>query len=115
LQNALRRGEIKIATLPTILTSATLASSYAPSDLFVLLSWSCGLYSICLKTNPDFPETQSWRVLVGILATLFDMILSSIIAKASLKHGAFVRVRRAIRSVCGDFSYHLAFGRMMLG
>jgi hypothetical protein len=58
------------------------------------------MYTICLKTNPEFPLTQIWRVLVGIVATLLDMLDGSIKAKPSLKHGAFVRVRRALRSVC---------------
>jgi len=86
--------------LPIILIPYPSFSSYAPSDLFVLLSWSCGIYTVCLKTNPDIPPTQVWRVLVGILATLFDLINGSVKAKPSLKNGALVRVRRALRSVC---------------
>ncbi|KAF5363220.1 hypothetical protein D9758_008404 [Tetrapyrgos nigripes] len=74
------------------------ASSYAPSDLYVLLSWSCGLYTVCLETNALFTETQSWTFLVASMALLLDMICDSERAKPSLKNGALVHVRRALRS-----------------
>ncbi|KAG6884724.1 hypothetical protein C0993_008705 [Termitomyces sp. T159_Od127] len=74
-------------------------SSYASSDLFVLLSWSCGIYTTCVKTSSEFPSTNVWRVLVGSMATLLDMINASAKAKQSLMHGALVRVRRALRSI----------------
>ncbi|KAL0955554.1 hypothetical protein HGRIS_001793 [Hohenbuehelia grisea] len=73
-------------------------SAYASSDLFVLLSWSCGLYTVCLKTNPDFTSSQSWITLVTALATLLDILLESAVAKPSMKNGVLVRVRRALRS-----------------
>ncbi|KAG5725284.1 Translational activator gcn1 [Termitomyces sp. T112] len=73
-------------------------SSYASSDLFVLLSWSCEIYTICVNTSPEFPSTNIWRVLVGSMATLLDMINASAKAKQSLLHGALVRIRRALRS-----------------
>ena len=76
-----------------------LCSSYAPSDLFVLLSWSCGLYTVCLKHNAQFTSSDPWKVLVGSMATLLDMIAESTIAKPALKKGALVRTRRALRSV----------------
>ncbi|KAF8161530.1 armadillo-type protein [Crassisporium funariophilum] len=73
--------------------------SYAPSDLFVLLSWSCGLYTICAKHNPQFTSSNSWKLLIGSMAILLDMVTESTKAKPSLKKGALVRTRRALRSV----------------
>ncbi|KAG6873014.1 hypothetical protein C0995_003975 [Termitomyces sp. Mi166 len=73
-------------------------SSYASSDLFVLLSWSCGIYTVCINTSLEFSSTNVWRVLVGSMATLLDMINASVKVKQSLLHGALVRVRRALRS-----------------
>lgn len=75
-----------------------LRSSHASSDVFVLLSWSCGLYTACLRVNPDFTATHSWRALVGTTATLLDLILDSVRTKPSMKRGAVVRTRRALRS-----------------
>lgn len=77
-----------------------LVSSYASSDLFVLLSWSCGIYTIGTKSNSEFHTTHTWRVLVGTMAILLDMLNGSTAAKSSLKQGTLVRVRRALRSVC---------------
>ena len=76
-----------------------LLSSYAPSDIYVLLSWACGLYTVCVKHNPDFITSNSWRVLVGSMALLLDMLMESTQAKPSLKHGGIVLTRRALRSV----------------
>ncbi|KAK7051190.1 translational activator of GCN4 [Paramarasmius palmivorus] len=80
------------------------SSSYAPSNLYVLLSWSCGFYTVCLETNPTFVETQCWKTIVGIVATLLDMILGSQQAKPSLKNGALVLTRRALRSAPNKIS-----------
>ncbi|KAF9012742.1 armadillo-type protein [Cyathus striatus] len=77
------------------------ATAHAPADLFVLLSWSCGLYTICVKYNPDFPSSNSWKMLVGSMAILLDMLDESSTAKPSLKKGGLVKVRRALRSA-GD-------------
>ncbi|KAF9047662.1 armadillo-type protein [Panaeolus papilionaceus] len=74
------------------------ADSYAPSNLFVLHSWSCGLYTICVKYNPHLSESNSFKMLVGSIALLFDMLADSSQAKTSLKHGALTRTRRALRS-----------------
>ncbi|KAJ7600549.1 armadillo-type protein [Mycena floridula] len=74
------------------------SSSYAPADIFVLLNWSCGLYSVCLATNPTFVESNAWPMLVTTMARLFDMIQDSTQAKASLKSGGLMRVRRVLRS-----------------
>ena len=73
-------------------------SSYAPSTLFVLLGWSCGLYTVCAKNNPDFATSNPLRALIGSMAFLLDMLTDSSVAKPSLKHGGLVRVRRALRS-----------------
>ncbi|KAJ4478479.1 armadillo-type protein [Lentinula aciculospora] len=77
------------------------SSSYAPSNLFVLLGWCSGLYTICLESNPYFVGTTSWKSLIVSMAILLDMICDSDRAKPSLKKGALVRVRRALRSA-GD-------------
>ncbi|TFK68469.1 ARM repeat-containing protein, partial [Pluteus cervinus] len=72
-------------------------NSFAPSDIFVLLSWSCGIYTICAKRD-EFVASKSWPVLVSVIATLFDMLNDSEVAKPSLKQGAVTRLRRALRS-----------------
>jgi len=74
-------------------------SSYASSDIFVLLSWSCGIYNTCVTADSDFPLTNTWRLLLGTLATLLDMLSGCDNAKKSVVNGALVRVRRALRSV----------------
>ena len=77
----------------------TSSSSYAAADLFVLLSWSCGLYTTCLSASPDFASSDAWRVLTGILATLLDLQLNpSIHSKPTMQKSAPVRTRRALRS-----------------
>ena len=69
--------------------------------MFVLLGWSCGIYDVCLSSSPDFVTKPAWDHLVGVLATLIDMILDkSTRSKASIQKGALTRVRRALRSVC---------------
>lgn len=78
---------------------SVLFSSCAPSDLFVLLSWSCRLYATCIGINPSFVESGPWEALIGSMTILLDMLLSSLKAKPSLKHGGLVRIRRALRSV----------------
>ena len=75
------------------------SSSYAAADIFVLLSWSCGLYTTCLSASQDFVSTDSWPVLSGILATLLDIQLSpSTRSKPTMQNSALVRTRRALRS-----------------
>jgi hypothetical protein len=74
---------------------------YAPSDLFVLLSWSCGLDTVYLKHDPLFTLSNSWKVLIGSMETLLDMVAESAKAKPALKKGALVRTRRTLRSA-GD-------------
>ncbi|KAF5354845.1 hypothetical protein D9756_005584 [Leucocoprinus leucothites] len=74
------------------------ADSYAPADLFVLLSWGCGIYAICVKQNEQFSSTPPFKALVGSIALLLDMVLESSKAKGTLKRGALTRTRRALRS-----------------
>ena len=74
-------------------------SSFAAGDMFVLLSWSCRIYAIYVKSDGEFSLSNSWRSLITSMATLLDVILGSGQAKFSLKRGALVRVRRALRSV----------------
>ncbi|KAI8978208.1 ARM repeat-containing protein [Trametes punicea] len=74
------------------------SSSHAAADMFVLLSWSCGLYVACLDSNPDFPKSRSWQALLGVMASLIDMLLDPATrAKKSLQKSALVRTRRALR------------------
>ncbi|KAK0434719.1 hypothetical protein EV421DRAFT_1909191 [Armillaria borealis] len=80
------------------------SSACAPSDLFTLLSWCCGIYTICMQRSPGFSETQSWSALLGSMALLLDMISDSSRAKESLKHAALVRTRRAFCSAGGKLS-----------
>ena len=68
--------------------------------MFVLLSWCCGLYVTCLDCNADFPSNRAWPVLLGIMASLLDMLLDpSTRSKKSLQKSALVRTRRALRHV----------------
>ena len=70
------------------------------ADMFVLLSWCCGLCAACLDSNPDFPQSRAWQVLLGCMASLVDMLLDPATrAKKSLQKSALVRTRRALRHV----------------
>ncbi|KAI0628364.1 ARM repeat-containing protein [Trametes polyzona] len=74
------------------------SSSYAAADMFVLLSWCCGLYVACLNSNPDFTTSLAWQVLLGVMASLVEMLLDPATrAKKSLQKSALVRTRRALR------------------
>ncbi|KAG1762385.1 armadillo-type protein [Suillus occidentalis] len=74
-------------------------STYAPADIFVLLSWACGLYATCLRSSPGFTSSPPWKLLVDIFATLLDMQLNrSTHTKATMQKSALVRTRRALRS-----------------
>ncbi|KAG2115671.1 armadillo-type protein [Suillus cothurnatus] len=74
-------------------------STYAPADIFVLLSWTCGLYATCLRSSPGFTSSPPWKVLVEIFATLLDIQLNrSTRTKPTMQKSAFVRTRRALRS-----------------
>ncbi|KAG1734519.1 armadillo-type protein [Suillus lakei] len=74
-------------------------STYAPADIFVLLSWVCGLYATCLRSSPGFTSSPLWKVLVGIFATLLDMQINcSTRTKPTMQKSALVRTRRALRS-----------------
>ncbi|KAK2463021.1 hypothetical protein APHAL10511_004676 [Amanita phalloides] len=78
------------------------ASSYAVADIFVLLSWSCGIYTICVESDNNFITSNPWRSLTVSMAALLDVIFGSGQAKCSLQKGALVRVRRALRSSGND-------------
>jgi hypothetical protein len=67
--------------------------------LFVLLNWAYGIYTICVKQNENFPTSPAFKALVGSMALLLDMVLESSKSKDTLKRGALVRTRRALRSV----------------
>ncbi|EMD33195.1 hypothetical protein CERSUDRAFT_142825 [Gelatoporia subvermispora B] len=74
-------------------------SSYASSDMFVLLSWTCGLYVTCVKTNPQLESTPAWEPLIGVMATLVDLLLNEASrAKPSVQKSTMVRTRRALRA-----------------
>lgn len=76
-----------------------LPSSYAAADLFVLLSWSCNLYTTCTSLSPQFVSSDSWPVLTAILATLLDLLLSpSTRSKPTIQNSARARTRSALRS-----------------
>jgi hypothetical protein len=80
--------------------SLNLFSSYAPADLFVLLSWSSGLYAAFLSCNPAFTSSQSWNVLVEAFATLFYLLFSeSAHTKSSIRKASLTRTRQALRTV----------------
>ncbi|KZT22524.1 ARM repeat-containing protein [Neolentinus lepideus HHB14362 ss-1] len=73
--------------------------SLAASNMYVLLSWSCGLYSVCLESNPNFVSSQSWEVLVRVIALLTDLVRHpGTRSKHALQKSALVRTRRALRS-----------------
>ncbi|KAH9485783.1 eIF-2-alpha kinase activator gcn1 [Psilocybe cubensis] len=74
------------------------SDSCAPSDLFVLHSWACGLFTVCVKHNPHFAASNSWRVLAGSMGILFDMLSDSSKAKPAVKKGVLTRTRRALRA-----------------
>ena len=74
-------------------------SSYAPTDMFALLSWACGIYTVCVEQNEDFSSSPPFKGLVGSIAVLLDMVLESSKSKDALKNGALARTRRALRSV----------------
>lgn len=75
-------------------------SSYPSADMFVLLSWCCGIYSVALAYNPHFTSSPAWSPLVGSMASLLDLILNkSHKARPSVQKSSLVRTRRALRSV----------------
>lgn len=67
--------------------------------MFVLLNWAYEIYTICVKQNENFPTSLAFKALVGSMALLLDMVLESSKSKDTLKKGAVVRARRALRSV----------------
>ncbi|KAL4249154.1 TOG domain-containing protein [Abortiporus biennis] len=74
-------------------------SSFAASDMLVLLSWSCGIYSTCLRVNADFSKSKAWEPLLTVIASLLDSLLDeNTKVKSSIQKSALVRTRRALRS-----------------
>jgi hypothetical protein len=75
-------------------------SSQSSADIFVLLSWSTSMYSVCLTENDMFAASRSYKILVGVIAVLLNRLLDeSLRIKASMRRAALVRTRRALRSV----------------
>lgn len=103
------RTELKESgTTPGYETEAThnfagltlLNRTVASSDRFALLVWCCALYDTTLDTDAEFPSSPEWPVLVQMLGTLLSIILSDGSgAKVTLKRGAIVHLRRAVRGV----------------
>jgi hypothetical protein len=82
-------------------------ATYASTDLFVLLSWCCGIYEVCTKSAEDFPAARAWPILVGLIATLSDLLLSPASrTKPAIQKTTIVRTRRALRSVCAPMPCH---------
>ena len=75
-------------------------SSHAPADLFSLLSWCCGLYVIVIRYSPGSASPPLWTSLAASMAILLDLLLQpSTHTKPSVRKGAVIRARRALRSV----------------
>lgn len=83
-------------------------ASQAATDVFVLFNWVCGLYTVCLKSSPDFDKSNSWPVVLNLVATLLDLLLSPTShVKPNIRRSAVTRVRSALRPV----SYLSSFPR----
>lgn len=90
-----------------------MSSAHAAADMFVLLSWCCGLYVACLQCNPDFIKSRSWSALLGITATLLELLLDPASrAKKSIQKSALVRTRRALRYVRTDLIFFYLRSRL---
>jgi len=76
-----------------------LISAYAPADVLVLLTWSCNVYTVCSKHNPQLSSSNIWKPIIGVQALLIDMLLESNQPKPALRKAALIRLRRALRSV----------------
>lgn len=75
-------------------------TAYASADTFVLLSWTCGIYTVCVESSSEFTDSRLWNVVVGSMAMLLDHLLSPASrTKPSLRKATLIRVRRALRSV----------------
>lgn len=76
------------------------SSSSAPANQFVLLNWACVLYETLLKTDVKPPAAKPFTTLVGVIASMLDCLLDkSMRVKDTIRKGAVVRTRRAIRMV----------------
>ncbi|TCD64479.1 translational activator of GCN4 [Steccherinum ochraceum] len=75
------------------------SSRRSSADPFILLSWCCALYPVCLQTTPDFTASKSWTSLITTWAILLDSILDeNTNSKRSVKKSSLVRTRAALRS-----------------
>lgn len=83
-------------------------STAAASNRFVLLTWCSTLYSVLLEIDTDLPKAPTWPLLLHLLATLLNAILDQgSHAKQTLRQGAVIHLRRAIRKVSRPISYKL--------
>lgn len=89
------------------LMTRLLPRAHASTDVFVLLSWCCGIYTVCLQCNPEFPSERSWSPLVSTIAALLNLLLDKATkTKPTVQKSALVRTRRALRTVSREY-YHL--------
>ncbi|KDQ20094.1 hypothetical protein BOTBODRAFT_101949 [Botryobasidium botryosum FD-172 SS1] len=70
----------------------------ALSNQYVLLTWMCSLYGVCLALDSSFTSRPVWTSTVRVLATLLDSILGADSkSKGSIQKSATVITRRAVR------------------
>lgn len=75
-------------------------SAIAPTQVSVVLTWTCSLYSLILSLNEHFIRTPAWKQLITTFALLLDALLDSQVdIKSTLRKSAVVQARRAVRSV----------------
>ena len=81
------------------LNTASKRSSSA-ANRFVLLRWSCVIYSKGVKKSSVKIDTAEWKALIESLALLYDSLLNEDMhAKNALRKTAVLCARRALRSV----------------
>jgi len=77
-----------------------LTSAIASTQVSVLLTWTCSLYSLILPLNEHFIRTPAWKQLITTFSLLLDVLLDSQIdIKSTVRKSAVVQARRAVRSV----------------
>ncbi|KAF9232420.1 hypothetical protein BU15DRAFT_67476 [Melanogaster broomeanus] len=68
------------------------------TEIFLLLNWTCSLYTTYLGSSANLVASDSWHVLIGILSALLDMQLNrSTRKRPTLQNSALVPTRRALR------------------
>jgi hypothetical protein len=80
-------------------SGGTVQASRATTDLFVLLSWACGIYGTCLKVSDGWADTRSFNVTLGLVAILLDFVVSGTRVRPVLQRSAITKARRTLRSV----------------